>query len=97
MPSIEERLASLRDFLKSQTTDDTVFIVEGGAEYRTKEDAFDYLRKHGAYTPDGRRIVLYPHPVEGLDPLSMSLYEMLDKAIECGKLDLELEGGELCR
>ena len=44
--------------------------------------------QHGAYTHDGRRIVLYPHPVEGIDPLSLSLYQLIDEAIERGKLEL---------
>jgi len=91
MPSIEKRLAALREFLKSRATDETVFIVEGGGEYRTKEDPFNYLMQHGAYTHDGRRIVLYPHPIEGIDPLSLSLYQMLDEAVERGKLDLPEE------
>lgn len=96
MPSIEERLAALRDFLKSQTADDTVFIVEGGSEFRTTEDPFNYLMQHGAYTPDGRRIVLFPHPVEGLDALSLSLYQMLDEAVEKGRLTLPtLESDEI--
>ena len=49
-------------------------------------------------TPDGKRIVLYPHPVEGVDPLSLSLYQMIDEAIEQGKLELpELESDDLCK
>jgi len=96
MATVKARLEALRDFLESHSAGDTVFIVEGGAEYRTKEDAFDYLRKHGAYTPDGRRIVLYPHPVEGLDPLSLSLYQFIDEAVERGKLELpEVESDEV--
>ena len=66
MASVDTRLAALREFLKARSGAGTVFIVEGGTEFHTTEDPFDYLRKHGAYTPDGRRIVLYPHPVEGL-------------------------------
>lgn len=90
------RLAVLREYLKSLSADETVFIVEGGGEFRTAEDAFTYLRKHGAVTPDGKRIVLYPHPVEGVDPLSLSLYQMLGEAIEQGKLELpELESDEV--
>lgn len=90
------RLAALREYLKSLSADETVFIVEGGGEFRTAEDAFTHLRKHGAMTPDGKRIVLYPHPVEGVDPLSLSLYQMLDEAIEQGKLELpELESDEV--
>lgn len=88
MATVETRLAALREFLKSRTDGETVFIVEGGAEYHTKEDPFSYLMQHGAYTPDGRRIILYPHQVEGVDLLSLSLYEMLDEAIERGKLEL---------
>lgn len=92
MASIEMRLAALRAFLESRTADQTVFVVEGGAEFYTPEDPFTYLYRHGAVTPDGRRIVLYPHPVEDVDPLSLSLYQMLDEAIEVGRLELpELE------
>lgn len=65
------RLAALREYLKSLSADETTFIVEGGAEYHTKEDPFNYLMQHGAVTHDGRRIVLYPHPVEGIDGLSL--------------------------
>ena len=88
MATVEQRLAALREYLKNRSADETVFIVEGGKEFHTKQDAFTYLRKHGAYTPDGRRIVLYPHPVEGVDPLSLSLYQMLDEAVETGSLNL---------
>ena len=96
MATVETRLAALREFLKSRTDGKTVFIVEGGAEYHTKEDPFSYLMQHSAVTHDGRRIVLYPHPVEGVDPLSLSLYQMLDEAIERGKLELPgLESDEI--
>ena len=98
MATIEQRLAALREYLKDRSADEAVFIVEGGGEFHTRLDAFTYLRERGAYTPDGRRIVLYPHPVEGVDPLSLSLYEMLDEAIERGKLELPtLESDDLCR
>lgn len=97
MATVDARLAALREFLKARSATETVFIVEGGAEYLAKGDPFDYLRKHGAYTHDGRRIVLYPHPVEGVDSLSLSLYQMLDVAIENGHLDWpeELESDPL--
>lgn len=96
MATIERRLAALRDYLKTISADETVFIVEGGAEYHTKEDPFNYLMQHGAYTHDGRRIVLYPHPVEGIDPLSLSLYQLIDEAVEKGRLTLpELESDQL--
>lgn len=85
--NFDNRLATLREYLKSLSADETVFIVEGGGEFHTSEDPFSYLLEHGAYTPDGRRIVLYPHPVEGVDPLSLSLYQLLDEAVEAGRLD----------
>lgn len=95
MATVDARIATLWEFLKSRSTEETVFIIEGGTEYRTKQDPFDYLREHGAFTHDGRRIVLYPHPVEGVDPLSLSLYQMIDEAIEAGRLDWpDLEGDE---
>ena len=86
MATVDARLAALREFLKARSTTETIFIVEGGTEYHTREDPFNYLRKYGAYTHDGRRIVLYPQPVEGVDALSQSLYEFIDEAIERGKL-----------
>ena len=96
MASVERRLAALRDYLKTMSADETVFIIAGGGEFRTKQDPFSYLWEHGANTPDGRRIVLYPHPVDGVDGLSMSIYELLDEAIERGKLELpELESDEV--
>ena len=96
MATVETRLAALREFLKSRTDGETVSIVEGGAEYHAKEDPFSYLMQHGACTHDGRRIALYPHPVEGVDPFCLSLYQMLDEAIERGKLELpELESDHL--
>ena len=88
MPSIDHRLSALREYLETISGSETTFIVEGGKEYKTREDVFDYLRQHGAYTPDGRRIVLYPHPVEGVDPLSLSLYQLIDETIERGTLEL---------
>ena len=88
MVSVERRLAALRDYLKTMSADETTFVVAGGGEFHTKQDPFSYLWEHGAYTPDGRRIVLYPHPVEGVDPLSLSLYEVIDEAVEAGRLEL---------
>ncbi len=96
MATIEQRLAALREYLKDRSADETIFIVEGGGEFHTRLDAFTYLRERGAYTPDGRRIVLYPHPIEGVDGLSLSLYQLIDEAIERGKLELpELESDEI--
>ena len=37
MPTVDARIAALREFLKSHATGETVFIVEGGGEYHTKE------------------------------------------------------------
>lgn len=96
MASTKERLAALQEYMETLSADKTTFIVEGGREFYTDKDPFTYLLEHGAYTPDGRRIVLYPHPVEGVDALSLSLYQMLDEAIEAGKLELpEPESDEL--
>ncbi len=96
MATVDARLAALRKFLESHASGETVFIVEGGAEHHAKEDPFSYLLKYGAYTHDGRRIVLYPHPIEGVDGLSLSLYQLIDEAIERGKLELPaLESDEI--
>ena len=96
MAPVEARLAALQAFLKAHSATETTFIIKGGAEYNVRQDPFDYLQKYGAYTHDGRRIVLYPHSVEGVDPLSLSLYQMLDEAIEHGRLELpEPESDEI--
>ena len=96
MTSVEKRLEALRNYLKGLTADETVFIVAGGGEFHTKQDPVSYLLENGAHTPDGRRIVLYPHPVEGIDGLSLSFYQLIDEAIEDGRLELpELESDDV--
>lgn len=96
MQDVKNRISALRNFFKAKSGTDTVFIADDGTEYRTRDDPFEYLRVYGAYTHDGRRIVRFPHPIEGIDPLSISLYEMLDEAIERGKLELPaLESDEI--
>ena len=96
MATVDARLASLRKFLESHASGATVFIVEGGGEFHTSEDPFSYLLEHGAYTPDGTRIVLFPHSIEGVDPLSLSLYQLIDEAVEKGRLTLPaLESDEI--
>ena len=92
MVSTKERLAALREYVETLSANKTTFIVECGRGGYTDKDPFTYLLEHGAYTPDGRQIVLYPHPVEGVDALSLSLYELLDEAIEAGKLDYQSRG-----
>ena len=96
MATVDARLASLRKFLESHASGETVFIVEGSGEFHTSEDPFSYLLEHGAYTPDGTRIVLFPHSIEGVDPLSLSLYQLIDEAVEKGRLTLPaLESDEI--
>ena len=81
----------LSAYVETMRPEMTTFIVAGGGLMPE-----EYLMQHGAYTPDGRRIVLYPHPVEGIDALSLSLYQMIDEAVEVGKLEFpELESDEL--
>lgn len=97
MPSIKERLRMLSAYVDGLRPEVTTFLVAGGGEFHTPLTPEEYLMRHGAYTPDGRRIVLYPHPVEGVDPLSLGLYLLIDEAVEIGKLQFpELESDELC-
>ena len=96
MTSVEKRLEALSNYLKGLTADETTFIVAGGGEFHTKQDPVSYLLENGAYTPDGRRIVLYPHPVEDVDGLSLSFYQMIDEAVEAGRLELpDLESDDV--
>ena len=74
MATIERRLEALREYLKTISADETVFIVEGGKEFRTKQDAFAYLREHGAYTLDGRCFISAPNRGRGpVEPVSLSV------------------------
>lgn len=94
--STKDRLRALSAYLEKQQPSVTTFITEGGAEFRTTLEPFEYLRQHGVYTPGGQRIVLYPHPVEGIDGLSLSLYQMIDEVIEKGGVELpDLESDEV--
>ena len=88
MASTKERLRALAAWLDKLQPTRTAFLVEGGVTFYTDMDPFAYLLRYGAYTPDGRRIILYPHPVEGVDGLSLSLDQMIDEAIEAGRLVL---------
>ncbi len=61
----------------------TVFILEDGGSFATKQDPLSYLVEHGTETPKGK-IVSYPHPVAGVDALSLSLYEFINDEIKTG-------------
>lgn len=87
MASIENRLAALQEFFNTTHSNKTRFLVEDGGEFYTWQEPIEYLYTHGAFTPDGKRIVSYPHPVEGVDALSMSLYELIDEAIKRGSIE----------
>ena len=86
----------LSAYVETMRPEMTTFIVAGGGEFHTPLMPEEYLMQHDAYTPDGRRIVLNPHPVEGIDALSLSLYQLIDEAVEVGKLEFpKLESDEL--
>ena len=91
--NIKARLEALEGYIQGLQPSMTTFTVAGGAAFRTQQGPLEYLIKHGSYTPDGRRIVQYIHPVEGIDELSRSIYQTIDEAIDAGRLDLPpLEG-----
>lgn len=93
---MKDRLRAISAYLEEQQPSITTFITENGTEFHTTFEPFEYLRQHGVYTPGGQRIVLYPHPVEGIDGLSLSLYQMIDEAIEKGGVELpNLESDEV--
>ena len=50
----------------------------------------NYLIVNGVETPRGR-IAAYPHPVDGVDPLSLSLYELIDEGVREGGLGYLLD------
>ncbi len=61
----------------------SVFILEDGSTFSTKDDPLSYLVFHGTDTPMGK-IVSYPHPTEGVDALSLSIYESINDEIKTG-------------
>lgn len=87
MPSVKARLRMLSEYVDELRPKMTTFICEGGGEFRTSLTPEEYLYRFGAVTPDGRRIVRYPRPVENVDGLSLSLYELIDEAIRVGRLE----------
>ncbi len=96
MGSIKERVAAIEAYVKGLQPQLTTFLLADGTEFHTPIDPFTYLKDYGAYTPDGRRIVAHPHPTEKIDGLSLSLYHLIDEAIEAGRLELpELESDEV--
>ena len=97
MGSIKERVATLEAYMKGLQPKLAMFLLEDGTEFHTPIDPFTYLKDYGAYAPDGRRIVAYPHPTEHIDGLSLSLYQTIDSAIEAGRLEMsDLESDEVC-
>lgn len=96
MASVKERIAALERYVKELQPDLTTFILEDGTEFHTPLGAFEYLYEHGTVTPTGKRITFYPHPVEGVDTLSLSLHQMIDNAIQIGRLELpDVESDEV--
>lgn len=96
MSDIRKRLQAILVYAASRQPALTTFILADGTEFETPLSPEEYLLKYGAYTPNGQRIVRYPHPVEGVDSLSLSLYEMIDEAVKIGKLVYpDLESDEL--
>ncbi len=96
MASVKERVAVLEAYMRGLQPQTSTFLLENGAEFHTAIDPFTYLKEYGAQTPDGRRIVAYPHPAEHIDALSLSLYQMIDSAIAVGRLELpDLESDEV--
>ncbi len=84
---MRDRIKRLERIMKDyeQAQHFTVFVLEDGSTFTTTDDPLDFLIKHGAETPQGR-IVLYPHPIEGVDPLSLSLYATINEEIQSGTM-----------
>ena len=95
MASVKDRVAALEAYVAGLNPELTTFLLEDGTEFHTTMSPFEYLYEHGAVTPTGKRIAFYPHPLEGVDGLSMSLYQLIDEAIAVGRLELpELESDD---
>ncbi len=80
--------ARIRKYREAQHP--TVFLLEDGSAFVTDQEPMNYLIVNGVETPRGR-IAAYPHPVDGVDPLSLSLYELIDEGIQQGGLGYLLD------
>ena len=81
LEQLEKMVNQMRDKRKKHHD---VFTLENGAEYIV-DDAITWLFSHGVDTPEGR-IVGFVRPDRKLDPMTESLYEMVDEAIATGGL-----------
>ncbi len=82
MDSRIKRLADLvQKYVSAQRT--TSFLLENGKAFTTDKDPLTYLIENGVDTPEGH-IVAFPHETNGLDDLTRSLYEEIDRAIAQG-------------
>lgn len=84
MQGIEARLARLREAIEGRAGTQATFVCADGTTFSTERDALEYVHEHGAITPDGRRIIAFRRPAGKHDPLSQSLIDLVDAAIERG-------------
>mgnify|MGYP006934511816 CR=1 FL=1 len=84
MQGIEARLARLREAIEGRAGPQTVFTCEDGTAFRAEREPLTYIHEHGSRTLDGRRIVGWKRPAGRHDPLSQSLIDLVDAAIERG-------------
>lgn len=84
MQGIEARIARLREAIEGRTGPRTGFVCEDGSTWSTAEEPLAFLHQYGTITPGGRRIIAFQRPVGKQDPLSESLLDVIDEAIERG-------------
>ncbi len=77
--------AFVREYRDAQRN--TVFLLEDGSRFVTKDSPLTYLIEHGVQTPRGR-IAAWPHEIKGMDSLSLSLCQMIDDGIAAGGIEL---------
>lgn len=84
---MDSRIRRLETIIKDRVASRqlTVFLLETGDIYSTSMDPVAYLMTQGVETPKGR-IVACPHETEGVDALSLSLYELIEEGIRQGGL-----------
>lgn len=85
MDNIKSRLSRIEKYTADLHPKQTTFILENGKPFHTDHDALGYIIKFGTVTPTGERIVKYPYPAL-CDPLSQSLYELINEMIVEGRL-----------
>lgn len=92
--AIKKRLEALEVALDGLQKDADVYVLEDGALFAPPQGR-DYIKEHGTYAPDGRRIIHYKPYLElgqrPIDGLSRSLIEWEEEKLQTARTEAEMQ------